>query len=113
MNTAPIKKIATALFVLALAACSSTVPLNDKPVETKTGKAPSAVSSDPRTVPTITPDANRDALNDPQGVLAKRSVYFDYDSYDVKSEYKDLVQNHARYLVEKKISQNHDSRQHR
>jgi peptidoglycan-associated lipoprotein len=31
--------------------------------------------------------------------LAKRSVYFDYDSYTVKSEYRELVQNHAKYLV--------------
>jgi peptidoglycan-associated lipoprotein len=30
----------------------------------------------------------------------QRSVYFDYDSYEVKSEYKDLVTAHAKFLNE-------------
>jgi peptidoglycan-associated lipoprotein len=34
-----------------------------------------------------------------QGVLAKRSVFFDYDSYVIKDEYKSLVEAHARFLV--------------
>src|SRR5262249_42719331 len=32
------------------------------------------------------------------GVLAKRSVYFDFDKFDVKDEYKPVVEAHARYL---------------
>jgi peptidoglycan-associated lipoprotein len=39
-------------------------------------------------------------LTDPKSILSKRSVYFDYDSYEVKSEYKDLVTAHAKFLVE-------------
>ncbi len=34
-----------------------------------------------------------------QGVLAKRSVFFDYDSYVIKDEFKPLVEAHARFLV--------------
>ena len=34
-----------------------------------------------------------------QGVLAKRSVFFDYDSYVIKDEFKSLVEAHARFLV--------------
>ncbi|MBI4988735.1 MAG: peptidoglycan-associated lipoprotein Pal [Rhodocyclales bacterium] len=34
-----------------------------------------------------------------QGVLAKRSVFFDYDSYVIKEEFKSLVEAHARFLV--------------
>ena len=34
-----------------------------------------------------------------QGVLAQRSVFFDYDSYVIKNEYKSLVEAHARFLV--------------
>ena len=34
-------------------------------------------------------------LTDPTSILSKRSVYFDFDSYEVKSEYKDLVTAHA------------------
>lgn len=38
------------------------------------------------------------ALRDPNNILSKRGVYFDYDSFVVKDEYKPLVQAHARYL---------------
>jgi len=34
-----------------------------------------------------------------QGVLANRSVFFDYDSYVIKDEFKPLVEAHARFLV--------------
>jgi peptidoglycan-associated lipoprotein len=37
-------------------------------------------------------------LNDPKGVLAKRSVYFDFDSYVVKDDYKSVVEAHSKYL---------------
>jgi peptidoglycan-associated lipoprotein len=33
-------------------------------------------------------------------ILSKRSVYFDYDNYEVKAEYKDLVAAHAKFLTE-------------
>lgn len=97
MKHSMVKYLAISAMVAVLAACSSAVPLNDKPVvESKTGKAPTG--TDGRAVPTIIP-GDADPLNDPKGVLAKRSVYFDYDSYTVKSEYRELVQNHAKYLV--------------
>ncbi|MFZ2266398.1 MAG: peptidoglycan-associated lipoprotein Pal [Azonexus sp.] len=38
-------------------------------------------------------------LTDPKSVLAKRSIYFDLDKYEVRDEYKDLVAAHAKYLV--------------
>ena len=34
------------------------------------------------------------------GVLAQRSIYYDLDSYEVKDQYKPLVEAHARYLRE-------------
>jgi peptidoglycan-associated lipoprotein len=85
---------------LLLAACS-TVKLDEKPpVEER--KADVAKVTPP-------PDNNRrvdevvtkstDPLDDPKGVLIKRSVYFDYDSYIVKDDYKSVVQNHSQYLT--------------
>ncbi len=38
-------------------------------------------------------------LRDPANILSKRSVYFDYDSFVVKDEFRPLVEAHARYLV--------------
>jgi peptidoglycan-associated lipoprotein len=46
-----------------------------------------------------------DPLNDPQGVLAKRSIYFDLDSYTVKDEFKPVLEAHARYLNSNKTRQ--------
>jgi peptidoglycan-associated lipoprotein len=38
------------------------------------------------------------ALKDPNNILSKRSVYFDYDSFVVKDEYKAMLEAHAKYL---------------
>jgi peptidoglycan-associated lipoprotein len=91
---------------LLLAACSSAVKLDDKvpveernPVSTNSNANPAAV--DPRTVSTVTAGST-DPLNDPKGILAKRSVYFDYDSYIVKDEFKSVVEAHAKYLSSNK-----------
>ena len=40
------------------------------------------------------------ALKDPNNILSKRTVLFDFDSFEVKSEYRPLVEAHAKYLRE-------------
>jgi peptidoglycan-associated lipoprotein len=40
-----------------------------------------------------------DELNNPNSPLAKRSIYFDFDSYIVKSDYQPLLEAHAKYLM--------------
>jgi peptidoglycan-associated lipoprotein len=40
------------------------------------------------------------ALKDPSNILSKRSIYYDLDKYDVKDEYRALVEAHAKYLRE-------------
>jgi peptidoglycan-associated lipoprotein len=84
---------------LLVAACSSTVPLENKvPVEDRAGTAPNAGSTvDPRSVNTVT-TTTTDPLNDPKGILAQRSIYFDLDSYIVKDEFKPVLEAHAKYL---------------
>jgi peptidoglycan-associated lipoprotein len=86
---------------LLFSACS-TVRLDEKPpVEERTGTAPgtgaNAMGTDPRTVSTVTAQSN-DPLNDPQGILAKRSIYFDLDSYIVRDEFRPVIEAHAKYL---------------
>ena len=41
-----------------------------------------------------------DVLTNPKSILSKRSVYFDYDKFEVKAEYKDLVAAHAKFLAD-------------
>jgi peptidoglycan-associated lipoprotein len=34
------------------------------------------------------------------GILARRSIYYDYDQFDIKDEYRGMVEAHAKYLRE-------------
>jgi peptidoglycan-associated lipoprotein len=83
--------------VFLMAACSSPIKKEDTapPVENRSGTANTV---DSRSVNGVNAGVT-DPLNDPQGVLAKRSIYFDLDSYTVKDEFKSVVENHARYLI--------------
>lgn len=80
-------RIARSLVVVALAsglaACSS-VSLDDKAGQSGSGAASGQIM---------------DPFN-PQSVLAQqRSVYFDFDSYNVGDQYRGLVETHSKYLV--------------
>ena len=39
-----------------------------------------------------------DPLKDPNNILSRRSIFFDYDQFTVKEEFKPVVSAHARYL---------------
>ncbi|WP_426111251.1 peptidoglycan-associated lipoprotein Pal [Massilia sp. PWRC2] len=88
--------------VALLSACSSPVKLSEPPVVERTPAPqvapPVDTTGDVRPVQT----GPTDPLNDPQGVLAKRSVYFDYDSYAVRDDGKAVVENHSAYLNKNK-----------
>ena len=75
--------------VAILSACSSTTKLDDKAKVEDRG-------ADARSVSTVSADS--DALNDPKGVLAKRSVYFGFDKYDVNDDGKQVVEAHSKFL---------------
>jgi peptidoglycan-associated lipoprotein len=84
---------------LLVTACGSSVKLDDKAkIEDHSGAASTA---DARSVSPID-TGSTDPLNDPKGVLAKRSIYFDFDSYSIKDEFKPLLEAHAKYLVANK-----------
>ncbi len=38
-------------------------------------------------------------LDDPSSILSKRVIYFDFDSSDIKDEYRDIIKAHATYLA--------------
>ena len=44
-----------------------------------------------------------DPLSDPSSILAKRSIYFDLDSYVVKDEYKSVIDAHGKYLASRPV----------
>ena len=85
--------------VVLMTACASKVPLEDKKVEERSTTTTTTTNqADPNAVKTVTTTV--DPLS--QGALAKRSIYFDYDSYVVKEEFKPVIEAHAKYLVANK-----------
>lgn len=94
---------ATAVAAL-LAGCASTPPPEKAAGEDRTVTATTPPGTGAATAGTTaggvtgTATMQGDVLHDPRSVLAKRSVYFDFDSYVVKDEYKPLIEAHAKYL---------------
>ena len=94
--------LAAAAFVFALAGCSS-VNLDEQPpapiVDATAGHRDKDGPGSARVAP-VDAQAGRglDPLNDPNNPLSKRSVFFDFDSFVVKSEYQPIVQTHGSYL---------------
>ena len=102
------------LLTTALVGCSNAPKVEDKPAETPTTPA---VKPDPaQSKPTTTGDTNTRGLGtdgaaskepaikplESIGAPDKRSVYFDYDKYDVRDEFKGMVADHAKFLVPRK-----------
>src|SRR5512143_1792077 len=89
--------------VLVVAGCSSTP--KTEPGAAVEERAPGAAQQPVETpgVTTVTPEKMEGTtlpeLTDPKSILSKRSVYFDFDKYDIKDEFKPLVEAHAKFLV--------------
>ena len=93
------KKLLSVVFLAAvLAACSNTPVPEDTgaPVESRAGSG-----TDVKTVVAGDLDASGlpRELTDPKSQLAQRSIYFDLDRYEVKSDYQGLVAAHAKFLT--------------
>lgn len=43
--------------------------------------------------------AAKDPVNDPNSILSKRSVYFDFDSFVIRDEFKPAVEAHGKFLA--------------
>ncbi|RKE39544.1 peptidoglycan-associated lipoprotein [Paraburkholderia sp. BL23I1N1] len=77
------------LLVGMLAGCHSGPKLN----QSGESQGNAATSQTTNVAPVVV-----DELDNPNGPLAKRSIYFDFDSYTVKSDYQPLLAAHAQYL---------------
>jgi len=98
--------LAAAVF---LASCGTTKPAatasasDQSPAASQTGAKPATPGATGQAKPPVgtstgKPAASVAAINDPNNILSKRSVFYDYDSYDVKAEFRALVEAHARHL---------------
>lgn len=89
------KKVVAVLLISLLTACASQTKKSDAEVEDKSVGAKPATEA-PRSTTEAAPTLN--PLTDPNNILSRRSVYFEFDSFVVKDEYKSLVGAHAGYL---------------
>src|SRR5512139_548152 len=98
-----------ALLALSMTACGTTG--QQATVEDRTEQKPAA--AEPAPVPPAAQSTGvadsqvassalpADPRKDPASPLSKRSVYFDFDSYVVKDEYRGMLEAHAGYLKSK------------
>lgn len=104
--------ISSLVLALVLTACKST-PLDEveAPVEDKTAvetavSSPADSGADTSEIKEMNIDSSATTtsyvspLNDPNNILSSRSIYFDFDSDTVKTEYRDLVEAHAAYIAQ-------------
>ena len=101
------RTLGTALLVLALgglfAGCSST-KLDEAPVESRTvpadgaGAGAAGAGSGTAQSNVATVDLSKQGAGAAGGLLAQRTVYFDFDSFVVKDEYRSMLEAHAKVL---------------
>jgi peptidoglycan-associated lipoprotein len=97
------RQIAIAAFSTAslfLAACATTTPDSTAPapVDTPASKPPPQVQTQPVKPVDVTGGSALSPLKDPKNILSQRSIFYDLDKYDVRDEYRALVEAHAKYL---------------
>jgi len=96
--------IAAVVVVGVLVGCKST-PDEQKPAAVDDRSATTQTTpqvTPPKTGPStgiVKPDGvGRDPLTEPGSILSRRSVFFDYDQFTVKEEFKPVVSAHANYI---------------
>jgi peptidoglycan-associated lipoprotein len=84
---------------ILLAACTSQPPAPEQGGAAVTdGKAATPAAPAPVTAQGVDPYSLA-ALKDPKSAVYKRSVFFDFDKYEIKDEFKPLIEAHGKLLV--------------
>jgi peptidoglycan-associated lipoprotein len=81
----------------ALAACKSTPEPTEAPVEDTT--PPPATDVDTSAAPDPRDYTDARNFDNPQSLLSKRVIYFDFDKSTVRPEFRDLISAHAAYMA--------------
>jgi peptidoglycan-associated lipoprotein len=101
-----------AVMAVFLAACQTQPSQPTAPIDDRSAAAGAAGAGGASTAgsgaggvsgATVPPTGSRadegNPLKDPNNILSRRSIFFDFDSFVVKDEYRPLVEAHARYLA--------------
>jgi len=90
----------SALMLSLLVACASEPAKQAPPASSPVPVAAPATTPTSRVAaqPVTPRPAAASPLNDPKNILSKRSIYYDYDQYTVKPEFRALLDAHSSYL---------------
>ncbi len=92
------KKVLIGLgLAILLSACASKDGGKDVKV-TDTATPPATNTPSTTGVPNTSISGKADPLKDPNNILSKRIIYFEYNQDTVKNEFTELIQAHAKYL---------------
>lgn len=96
------KNIALYLSVAVVACACASKEVKEAPVADHSTATSTSAPTGPGSV--ATPEkpsvVQGNPLHDPNNILSKRSVYFDFDSNVVKDEYRNLIEAHAHYMTD-------------
>ena len=102
------RTLSIAVIAFTLAACAATETPERQPPAAVEDRAPGqgAVAQPAPGAPvtgvdlTGRPATGAAALKDPNNILSKRSVYYEFDKFNGKDDYRPMIEAHARYLRE-------------
>lgn len=94
------KELVVLLSVVLLAGCGTT-PTTEQPGAAVEDRAAKTIETP--SVATVSPTqvegTGLAALKDPKSILSRRSVYFDFDEFVIKNDFKPLVEAHGKFLA--------------
>lgn len=93
------KKIMLSILLAGLLAACASKEAKQESKATIEESTPTQSQPQPSTAPAQQQSVAMDPLHDPNNILSKRSIYYDFDKSIIKDEYRPLVQAHAHYLV--------------
>jgi peptidoglycan-associated lipoprotein len=100
------KLIVSAILLAMLAACSSNTVKEQPTAPAAVSDMSSGSANDAANNSSASTDGAQassvavNPLKDPNNILSKRTIYFDFDKDEVKSEYRALVEAHGKYVAE-------------
>jgi len=99
------KIVYAALLAVFLAGCQTTsnqAPVEDKSAAASAGTQSGATTSGTQSGAVSGTQTGTNPLKDPNNILSKRSIYFEFDSFVVADQYKPIIEAHAKYLAANK-----------
>jgi len=91
--------VATLVAVMSLVGCGGGASTRDDGIEGGAPVSEGGAGGGTATGADLPGAYQGDPLNDPASPLANRTIYFEFDSSDIRPEYRDVITAHAEYMA--------------